>query len=224
MNTPAVVVSVDYRLAPEHPFPAAADDCEFAVNWCFERAESLGARPGPVVIAGDSAGGNLSAVVAQRDVDKRRNQIGLQVLIYPCADATRTDRSSQVAFGEGYGLSSKDMEDCYRYYAPPGTDLADPGLSPLHARSLAGLPRAYVITAGFDLLRDEGIEYAEALAEAGVEVTHLTDPAMPHGFITMTRLCSEAEKHLAAIAAEIRHMAQRRGSELESDTAPISQL
>jgi acetyl esterase len=203
MKTPAVVVSVDYRLAPEHPLPAAPDDCEFAVNWCYENAEALGARPGPVVVAGDSAGGNLSAVVCQRDHAAGRGRIALQVLIYPCVDATRIDRESHRAFGHGYGLSNQDIEDCMRYYAGP-TDRATPDLSPLHAKSLAGLPPAYVITGGFDILRDEGIAYARALEAAGVEVRHVNETAMPHGFLTMTRLCSEARATLDSIAAQIR--------------------
>jgi acetyl esterase len=207
MSTPAVVVSVDYRMGPEHPFPAAVDDCEFAVNWCFENAEALGARKGPVAVAGDSAGGNLSAVVAQRDAAAGRGKISLQVLIYPCVDVTRTDRASQIAFAQGYGLSSKDLDDCMRYYLPPGTDRADPDLSPLHAKSLAGLPSAFVITAGFDVLRDEGIEYADLMKSAGVDVRHVNEPAMPHGFITMTRLCSEARATLVSIGSEIRAMA-----------------
>lgn len=215
-KTPAVVVSVDYRLAPEHPLPAAPDDCEFAVAWCHENAESLGAEPGPVAVAGDSAGGNLSAVVSQRDVAKGSKRIGLQVLIYPCTDASRRDRPSQVHFAHGYGLSARDIEDCIGYYAPPGTDLATPDLSPLHAKALAGLPPAYVITAGFDVLRDEGIAYVDALRAAGVRVKHVNDPAMPHGFITMTRLCREAERHIEAVAAELREAAlcYRRPSSL----------
>jgi acetyl esterase len=166
----------------------------------------LGARPGPVAVAGDSAGGNLSAVVAHRDLIAGLDRIGLQVLIYPCVDATRTDRGSYVAFGTGYGLSTKDIQDCMRYYPPRGTDMATPDLSPLHAKSLSGLPRAFVITAGFDILRDEGTEYAEALRVAGVEVKHLNESAMPHGFITMTRLCRESTTTLTAIASEIRAM------------------
>jgi acetyl esterase len=207
MKTPAVVVSVDYRMAPEHPLPAAPDDCEFAVNWCWENAGSLGARPGPVAVAGDSAGGNLSAVVAQRDAASGRHRIGLQVLIYPCTDATRLDRPSQVHFARGYGLTIQDVDDCIRTYAPAGTDRSTPDLSPLHAKSLAGLPRAYVVTAGFDVLRDEGTEYADALRTAGVPITHVNEEALPHGFITMTRLCSEAEATIDAIAAEVRAMA-----------------
>lgn len=207
MSAPAVVVSVDYRMAPEHPFPAAVEDCDFAVSWSFENAASLGARSGPVAVAGDSAGGNLSAVMAQRDLSREQRRIGLQVLIYPWVDATRTDRASHVAFAEGYGLRTKDLEECTQRYAPTGTDLAHPDLSPLHAKSLAGLPPACVITAGFDVLRDEGTEYAEALRAAGVEVKHVNEPALPHGFITMTRLCSEARTNLETIASEIRAMA-----------------
>jgi acetyl esterase len=211
ITTPAVVVSVDYRMAPEHPLPAAVEDCEFAVSWCFENADSLGARPGPVVVAGDSAGGNLCAVVAQRDLAAGRGRIGLQVLIYPWVDAACTDRASEIAFGSGYGLSTRDLEDCLRRYLPPRTDRTHPDVSPLHAKSLVGLPPAYLVTAGFDPLRDQGIEYAEALRAAGVEVRHVHEAALPHGFITMTRLCSEAQTNLEAIGAEIRGMAWSGG-------------
>lgn len=205
-DTPAIVVSVDYRMAPTHRLPAAVDDCEFAVNYCFENAEALGARTGPVAVAGDSAGGNLSAVVALRDRESGRSRIGLQVLIYPTVDATRKDRPSQQAFGVGYGLSLLDLEDCMRHYVPTEVDLSTPDLSPLHATSHAGLPRAFVITAGFDILRDEGVAYVAVLEKAGVDVRHLSESAMPHGFITMTRVCSEAENVLSEIAAEIREM------------------
>lgn len=206
LRSPAVVVSVDYRLAPEHAYPAAVEDCTFAVQWCFEHAASLGARSGALAVAGDSAGGNLAAVVAQRDARTGRNQVGFQALIYPCVDATRIDRASHMAFGRGYGLSIADIKECLRSYAAPGTDLAHPDISPLHADDLSGLPPAHVITAGFDILRDEGFAYAKALQKAGVTVTHENDSALPHGFITMTRLCSEAEAHIAEIAGRIRAM------------------
>ena len=206
LSTPAVVVSVDYRMAPEHPGPAAADDCEFAVNWCYEHARALGARQGRVVVAGDSAGGNLSAVVSQRDRLSGQTRIGLQVLIYPWVDLTRTDRSSYTAFSSGFGLSTKDIEDSLERYVPLPSDRAHPDISPLHAKSFAGLPPACVITAGSDVLKDEGIEYTEALRAAGVPVRHAHEPAMPHGFISMSRLCSEAGKNLEMIASEIRAM------------------
>jgi len=204
MSTPAVVVSVDYRMAPEHPWPAAVDDCEFAVSWCYEHAQALGAGRGPVVVAGDSAGGNLSAVVSQRDRSAAQDRIGLQVLIYPWVDLTRTDRASHVAFGTGFGLSTRDLEESLQRYVPSRADRAHPDISPLHAESFAGLPPACVITAGFDILRDEGIAYVEALRTAGVPVRHVHEPAMPHGFIAMSRLCSEAGANLETIASEIR--------------------
>jgi acetyl esterase len=206
LSAPAVVVSVDYRMAPEHVFPAAVEDCDFAVQWCFENAATLGARTGPVAVAGDSAGGNLSAVVAQRDAAAGRGRIGLQALIYPWLDLTRMDRGSHVDFAVGYGLSTKDLEECMRRYVPAGADRASSDMSPLHAKSLAGLAPATVITAGFDPLRDEGIEYVAALKRSGVEVRHVIEPKMPHGFITMTRLCSEARKNLEGIAADVRAM------------------
>jgi acetyl esterase len=206
MSAPAVVVSVDYRMAPEHPFPAAVEDGDFAVQWCLDNAASLGARPGRVAVAGDSAGGNLSAVMAQRDAAAGRGGIGLQVLIYPWLDLARTDRASHVAFGTGYGITTGDLEDCARRYVPPGADRTHPDLSPLHAKSLAELPPAYVLTAGFDVLRDEGIAYVDALRAEGVDVEHVNQAALPHGFITMNRLCSEARTSLEAIASQIRAM------------------
>ncbi len=201
-------MSVDYRMAPEHPFPAAVDDCEFAVNWCFENAGSLGARSGPVAVAGDSAGGNLSAVVALRDLEASRGRSGLQVLIYPVVDAVRTDRESHLAFRSGYGLSVADIDDCMRYYVPAGTDFANPDLSPVAGEIFAGLPPAFVITAGFDPLRDEGIAYAEGFAFGGrLAVRYVEQPNMPHGYVAMNRICSEAEVTLQEIASEVRAMA-----------------
>lgn len=204
LETPAVVVSVDYRMAPEHPFPAPVEDCEYAVAWCHQHAESLGARPGPVAVAGDSAGGNLSAVVALRDQRAGHGRVGFQALIYPAVDATRVDRESQTAFASGYGLSRKDMIECMDQYVPPGVDRADPDVSPLFGKDKAGAAPAFVVTAGFDVLRDEGIEYAASLRDAGVPVIHVNEDALPHGFITMTRLCSEARATLVTIAHHVR--------------------
>jgi acetyl esterase len=206
MSAPAVVVSVDYRMGPEHPWPAAVDDCEFAVSWCFEHAEALGAHRRPVIVAGDSAGGNLCAVACQRDRLAEQPRIGLQVLIYPWVDLTRTDRASHVAFGAGFGLGTNDLEESMGRYVPSGADRAHPDISPLHAKSFTGLSPACVVTGGFDLLRDEGFAYVEALRTAGVPVSHLHEPAMPHGFISMSRLCSEAGANLETIASEIRAM------------------
>jgi len=199
----AIVVSVDYRMAPEAPFPAAVEDVCFATEWCFENAESLGAKTGPVAVGGDSAGGNLAAVVSQEDLRSGRNQVGLQLLIYPTVDISRTDRPSQVAFAEGFGLSMRDVAECMDQYVPADTSRKDPRVSPLFAPSLEGLPRALVFTAGFDLLRDEGTEYAERLEKEGVDVRHIRQPEVPHGYITMTRVCREANDDIATMAREV---------------------
>ncbi len=205
-QAPAVVISVDYRLAPEAPWPAAVDDAQYVVDWCLEHAAELRIEPGALAIGGDSAGGNLSAVVAQRERNAGRSRIGLQVLIYPTVDASHFDRESQVAFGRGYGLTRTDLVGCFELYVQGVTPLADPGVSPLLARSLDGLPPALVFTAGFDVLRDEGTEYVQRLQSAGVSVEHVHEPALPHGYITMTRICSEATDSIERIAASVRAM------------------
>jgi len=191
-------------LAPENPFPAAVEDAEAVLEWCVEHCDELGADRRRIAVGGDSAGGNLSAVLAQRD--RNRRWIGLQVLIYPAVDISRVDRESQIAFASGYGLSRKDMQGCADLYVQDRVEKTDPGVSPLLADSLEGLAPALVFTAGFDVLRDEGIEYAERLAAAGVAVEHIHQPAMPHGYITMTRICSEARDDIGRIAAAVRDM------------------
>ena len=202
-QSPAVVVSVDYRMAPEAPFPAAVEDTCFAVDWCVRNAASLGAQPGPVAVGGDSAGGNLAAVAAQEDLRTARNQIGLQLLIYPTTDITRTDRPSQIAFASGFGLSMRDVAECMDHYVPADIPRDDLRVSPIFSPSLDGLAKALVFTAGFDLLCDEGTEYAERLKKQGVDVRHIHQPAVPHGYITMTRLCHEATDDIALMATEV---------------------
>jgi acetyl esterase len=173
------------------------------VAWCVEHAAALSARPGPIAIGGDSAGGNLAAVADLHDRRDGHGRIALQVLVYPTVDAVRRDRPSQIAFAAGYGLGIKDMEDCFARYVPAGVDPATPDVSPLRAASLDGLPRALVFTAGFDLLRDEGLEYVARLRGAGVPVRHVHRAGLPHGYITMTRACHEAADDVARIAAEV---------------------
>jgi acetyl esterase len=170
--TGAVVVSADYRLAPEDPWPAAVDDCLAATDWLLERHDR-------VAVAGDSAGGNLAAVVAQQ----RRDRVASQLLIYPATDfvdseeryPSRTDNAS------GYFLTEPDMRFFESSYAPPGADRHDPRLSPIHGE-LAGLAPAVVVTAEFDPLRDEGDAYAAALRDAGVHVEHRRYDGLIHGF------------------------------------------
>ncbi|MEM9177565.1 MAG: alpha/beta hydrolase [Myxococcota bacterium] len=202
-QAPAVVLSVDYRMAPEHPYPAAVEDVDFVVEWAFANASSLGARSGPVAVAGDSAGGNLAAVASLHDAASRAGRIGLQLLVYPCVDVTRDDRPSQVAFARGYGLSRRDCDDCFAAYVPEHVAKDDPSISPLHAPSFEGVCRAVVFTAGFDVLRDEGLEYADTLEKAGVEVRRVHRSDLPHGYITMTRLIREARDDVAIMASEV---------------------
>ena len=181
----AVVVSVDYRLAPEHRFPAALDDCEAATRWVAAHAAELGADPGRVGVAGDSAGGNLAAAVTLRARAARQPPLAAQALVYPTVDFT-TDRPSVVANGQGYLLSAEAVHWFVGQYLGDH-DRADPMASPLLA-DLAGLPPAVVATAEFDPLHDEGGDYASALAAAGVPVTHLDFPGLVHGFLGLGAL------------------------------------
>jgi len=177
----AVVVSVDYRLAPEAPFPAAVEDCLAATRWVAASADRLGVDGARLAVAGDSAGGNLAAVVAQLGRDEGGPAIRFQLLVYPVTDGAM-DTASYRDNGEGYFLTAKDMRWFYDLYAGP---VDDPRVSPLRAADLAGLPPAMVITAEFDPLRDEGDAYAARLAGAGVPVEHVACPGMIHGFFGM---------------------------------------
>jgi acetyl esterase len=184
-RTGAVVVSVDYRLAPEHPFPAALDDCDAAVTWVAAQARDLGADPGRLAVAGDSAGGNLAAAVTLRARERGGPAIAAQALVYPAVDFT-TVRPSEMSNGEGYLLTAAAMHWFAAQYLGDH-DPSDPRASPLLA-DLAGLPPAVVATAEFDPLRDEGRAYADALRDAGVAVDHLEFPGLVHGFMGLGSL------------------------------------
>lgn len=179
-----VVISVDYRLAPEHRFPAAVEDAEAAFRAAWEDAARLGVDPSRIAVGGDSAGGNLAAVVAQRTREGGPRP-RFQLLIYPAVDMTMSMPSIQ-SLGHGYALERDEMEWFRSQYVPPGTDLRDPRVSPLHAADLRGLPPAFVMTAGFDPLRDEGDAYAARLREAGVAVRHVCYGPLVHGFLNTT--------------------------------------
>jgi acetyl esterase len=180
------VLSVDYRLAPEAPAPVAAEDAIAAFSWAIEHAEDLGADPSLVAVGGDSAGGNLAAVVAQQCVLRDIPPPALQLLLYPAVDLVGR-RPSRDLFAEGFFLSEEEILWYREHYTPDPSLRPDPRISPLFG-SLEGLAPAYVVTAGFDPLRDEGNDYAAALAAAGVPTTHHQEPTLIHGFANMLAL------------------------------------
>ena len=194
----AVVVSVEYRLAPEARCPAAAQDCYAATQWIHEHAAELGADPDRLVVAGDSAGGNLAAVVALMAREQGAPPIRQQVLVYPVIDAA-CDAPSYTENAEGYFLEATGMRWFWDHYLGPDGDGAHHHASPIRASDLSGLPPAVVITAEFDPLRDEGEAYAEALQAAGVLVTVRRYDGMIHGFVSMPMLFPEAGDALTLI-------------------------
>ncbi len=178
-----VVVSVDYRLAPENPFPRPIDDCYAATVWVYKSAEELNIDSKRIAVGGDSAGGNLAACVAYRSRDKGPKLI-FQLLVYPAVDADFT-RPSYIENGEAYGLTIEWMAWFWDCYTPNKADRTNPLVAPLHASDLSGLPHAHIITAEFDPLRDEGEAYGKALKSAGVEVETHRYNGMIHGFFNM---------------------------------------
>lgn len=195
------VLAVDYRLGPEDPFPAAYDDALGAYRWAVDNAESLGVDPDRIAVGGDSAGGNLAAVVA---IDAAREGLPLafQLLVYPATDCDRATRSLEL-FAQGFYLTDDFMELANRSYLPPDTDLRDPRCSPLHADLPSGLAPAYVVTAGFDPLRDEGEAYARKLVAAGVEIELKRFPGQIHGFFNIVGVGRSARAANAEIAVRL---------------------
>ncbi|WP_315755628.1 MULTISPECIES: alpha/beta hydrolase [unclassified Bradyrhizobium] len=186
-----IVISVDYRLAPEHKFPAAIDDAVAATQWVAENAPALGIDASRLSIGGDSAGGNLAAVVALSARDGRGPKLSGQVLIYPATDFTMSHPSHSEP--ETSVLLTHSVIRWFRdHYLSSAADIHDWRASPAKAESLVGLPPAYVLTAGADPLRDEGNDYARRLREAGVAVTYRTHPGQFHGFFTMGKLLDQA--------------------------------
>ena len=201
--TGAVVVSVEYRLAPEARCPAAAEDCYTATLWTHEHAAELGADAGRLIVAGDSAGGNLAAVVALMASERSTPPISGQVLVYPVIDAA-CDAPSYTENGEGYFLEATGMRWFWDHYLGSDGDGTHHHASPIRASDLSGLPPAVVITAEFDPLRDEGEAYADALEAAGVPVVARRYDGMVHGFVSMPMLFPEADDAVAQIADAVR--------------------
>ena len=200
----ALVVSVDYRLAPEHPFPAAVDDCVAANRWVADHAGELGGDPGQLAVGGDSAGGNLAAVVAQRSRDEGQPTLAAQLLIYPVTDVSTPERASRVENAEGYLLTREDMTWFESAYLGDG-EPTHPMVSPLLG-DLVDLPPAVVVTAEYDPLRDEGDAYAQALRAAGVPVTHRRFDGLIHGFFGMGPLSAACEQAAAFTCGALREV------------------
>ena len=177
-----LIGSVEYRLAPEHKFPAGLEDAYAALRWLDANAAANGARPGPIGVCGDSAGGNLSAAVALMSRDRGGPPIALQVLIYPALDPTLS-RPSFTTCATGYGLTRDDMRMYWDLYLTTPNDATNPYAAPPQARSLRGLPPALIVTAEFDPLVDEGEAFGTQLRADGVDATVTRYPGMIHGFI-----------------------------------------
>jgi len=208
------VLAVDYRLAPEHPFPAGLDDCLAATHWAAKNAGSLGIDPARLAVGGDSAGGGLAAAVCLRSRDEGGPPIALQALLCPILDLAGETASRQT-FARGHFVDRATIVRDFDDYCPPGLDRADPRVSPLRAGSLAGLPPAVIHTAEYDPFRDEAQAYARALRAAGVPTLETQHPGMIHYFYAMARAIPYADEAASILGADLV-----RGLELQSFNAP----
>lgn len=203
------VVAVDYRLAPEHKFPAAIEDATATYRWLAAEAMQLGIDPARIVVAGDSAGGNIAAVVAQLLRHEPRPPC-LQWLIYPVTDLA-CDSASYTSCGEGFLLTRTSMEWARGHYLNDLAEIDDPRASPLRATDLAGVPPALIYTAGFDPLRDEGRAYADRLSAAGVKTIHREFDSLIHGFAGMRGALHGAARAMDDMVAGLRHELSQLG-------------
>ena len=198
------LISVDYRLAPEHKYPAPAEDCYAATQWVVEHAAELDIDPARIAIAGDSAGGNLAAAVTLMARDRGGPQLAFQLLVYPVTDRDYGTDSYNEYGGEGNFVLKEDMMWFWDHYLRNDADAKEPYAAPLQAQDLSGLPPALVITGECDVLRDEGEAYAQRLSEAGVPTTNTRYPGMFHGFFGMNAILDRAREAQAEAAAALR--------------------
>jgi len=199
-----VVVSIDYRLAPEHVFPAGAEDCYAATKWVAENAAALGADASRMAVGGDSAGGNLAAVVSIMARDRGGPKIDFQLLLYPATDCALDTPSQKEFAADGYVLSRADMEWFWKNYLDPGVEKNNPYACPLRAKNLKGLPPALVLTASHDPLRDEGERFAERLIAAGINVTCTRYEGVTHGFVSFADALDKGKEGLRQAADALK--------------------
>jgi len=197
------VIAVDYRLAPEHPWPAAVDDAWAAFQWIEANAAELGVDGGRIAVGGDSAGGLLAAIVTQQARDKTKQKIAYQMLLFP-GTQIGGETSSMQEFAVGYFLERRTIDHFRAMYLPPGIDRNMPRVSPLRAKDFSNLPPAFVMLGGYDPLHDEGLAYAEKLKAAGVKVTIADYPSMVHCFIYLQTVLPEAHEAVARAAKAVK--------------------
>lgn len=203
-----VVVSVDYRLAPEHKFPAATDDCLAATRWAAEHAGAYGGDVTRMVVAGDSAGGCLAAVTALRIRDEGGPALRGQLMWYPVTDYPSKPPDSYGAYSSGFGLTHEGMLWFWDQYLPESSAASHPHASPLQMQTPVGLPSAYVMVAEFDVLRDEGEAFARRLNACGVEVVTGCQAGMNHGFLKYAGMIEEADAAIADACVWLRRVLQ----------------
>ena len=197
------IVSVDYRLAPQHKFPAGLEDCITAYEWALKNAESYGAPAGRAAVGGDSMGGNFSAIIAQEATRRGMPKPDLQLLLYPATDLV-TDFPSASTYGETYPLSTDTMQWFMQQYLPDDFDRSNVLLSPAQETRLEGLPPAIIVTAGFDPLVDDGAAYAKKLEAAGVSVQFKCYDSLAHGFTAFTEVAPAARDACLEVAGMVR--------------------
>jgi acetyl esterase len=198
----ARILSVEYRRAPEHPFPTAVIDAIAAFEYARDHAAELGADSGRIAVGGDSAGGNLAAVTAQQVAQRGGRIPSFQLLLYPATDLS-TRRQSRDSFARGTTITDRNIQWVVSNYIPAGTDLEDPRLSPQHG-DVAGVPPAYIATAGFDPVRDDGEAYAKKLSEAGITVALARQADLPHGFLNFVGLGGRFAEAASEAAGALR--------------------
>ena len=201
-KTGSIVIAPNYQKAPEHKFPIPFDDCYATLEWVIANAEKLGIDPRKVGVAGDSAGGNLAAAVALKNRDEGKNQIAYQVLVYPCCD-DQFDTESGNKYAEGFGLTKRGMEWFVGEYVTKA-DRHNPYAFPIHAKSLEGVAPALVITSEYDVLRDDGTNYAVKLREDGVSVQHIHYKDSHHGALMIAGISDITDEMHNEIAKTIR--------------------